>query len=382
MPDPVLPADDAGPQPVVETTALQPVVAAELPVTAEPAEPVDPATADASRSVSARESAIERIVRHRHEVLASELAAADRVMGEPAPAVPEPTSEPARDTPAMPAAAPPVAADPASEPLRVHKIRVGGREIDMPEPDLIRAAELGVVSEARLRQAQQLHDEAMRLRTTPPTNPSAEPSPAAAPSQTLPVIPPGLSRDEAEVLAEEFLYGDKAKVADAILRLSARPAQASGIDPGAIAGEVHSRIGAQLRLESALNTFAQEYSEIVADSDLTTLAADYVQKLRNHYAQTGTPRTELDLFREGGEMVRRAMSRWGGSQPNPQPNNTPTPAAPIARLPADRRVAVKRATPQAPAAAAAQSEAAPSAAPTGSQIVAQMRRARGQPVYG
>lgn len=259
-------------------------------------------------------------------------------------------------------------------PVRTHKILVRGNEIVMSDDDMRRAAELGVESEVRMRQANTALAEARRMAAASRQPiPSAGPSPPAATPQ--PAAEPPDNRDAMRELARELLYGDEEKVVDALSR-TIRPAPAQpSIDPAALANEAYARLEGRLNLQNALQTFGSEYPEIINDPDLATLGANYVQQLRSHYNQTGTRRTELDLFREAGSLVRQSVQRWRGDLPIANPN----PAPPASAVPS--RVTIKRSMPQAPAASAAQQATPAPREKTGTDIVNEMRRARGQPVY-
>ncbi len=390
--EPLLPAaDPAAPAP--EVTELRATEQARLDDAATIADPdAPPETPPAERRPNRHDEQMAGIVAKRREKIAAERAEGaaqgfpdqepipQQEPGAPAPPVQEPPPDPAaaQPDPASAAAAP--AAAPAA-PVRTHKILVRGNEILMSDDDMRRAAELGVESEARIRHANATLEEARRIAGSPPQPiPGAGPSSPAAPPQPQTREPSETDRNAALELARELLYGDEGKVVDALLQWrqpSQQPTQPA--DPEALARDVYSRVDARLGLQHALQTFGSEYPEIINDPDLATLGANYVQQLRAHYAQTQTPRTELDLFREAGDAVRQAVTRWsGGGAPAPDPTPAPPPAAQAA---GPSRITIKRSMPQAPAAAAAQQMAPAPRQKTGTDIVNEMRRARGQPVY-
>lgn len=342
-----------------------------------------PAPEPVERPISAREQMMAEIVAKRNAILESEVAEGRAQGGEPEP---EPAAPPqdALNPPAAPRAAaepsPAPAAAAADATPRTYKITVRGQQIELPEGDLIRAAEAGVHSQAALFEAQRYHEEALRLRA-PNTDPSARPSPPAATAPNPQAPPPGLTEDESLEIARALQYGDEKEVADAVRRMTAqRQASQPAIDPAAIARDVHERVGSQLRLETDLRTFASEYSDIVQDAPLTTLAAQYVQQLRAHYNQVQTPVDELTLFRQAGEMVRGDVQRWAGGtrQPEPAPAPQPTTTAPSGE---SARTIIKRSTPNAPAAAGAIHTTPAQRAMTPKDVVNWMRQKRGQPVY-
>ncbi len=387
--EPLLPAADA---PASDTTEIR----VDAPASLDDAAPVGEAEhtdepPPAERRPNRHDQAMVEIVARRRERLDAERAEgkaqgmADQEPLAAAPAAGAPAL-PVEARPAAPSLAQPAAADgapaPTAEPaapVRTHKILVRGNEILMSDDDMRRAAELGVESEARIRHANAVLEEARRVAASGQAPiPSAGPSPPAAPQPRSPAEPSDADRDAMRELARELLYGDEEKVVDALMR-TRQPATPQGqpVDPDAMSREVYSRIESRLGLQNALQTFGSEYTEIVNDSDLATLAANYVQQLRAHYAQTQTPRTELDLFREAGNATRQAVQRWSGGAPLTDPNPAPQPQ-PAA---GPSRNTVKRNMPQAPAAAAAQQVTPAPRQKTGTDIVNEMRRARGQPVY-
>lgn len=397
------PPGEQTPEPVVapaDQTEIRPTEN----VTLEEAAPIEPPAAEPrQRQRSRRDEQMDAIVVARRAAIDAELAesvrqglqAPPQLDAEPAPTPTEP-QEPLPGSPAAPAAPSPSAAPlqpgvepaaPAAPTVRTHRILVNGRQIEMPEQDLYRAAERGVYAEARVQHANATLEEARRLAAASGQTIPGEGRPLPAPAApTATPAPSGLDSDAARELARELLYGDEEKVAEAVQRLvqARQPAQAAPIDPRQIEEAVWNRLNGTRTLETALETFGREYQDIVADVDLTTLTAQYVQGYRNHYAQTGTQRSELELFREAGDAVRDRLNGWRGvapAQPNggqPTPATTPQPAvAPGARI------AIKRATPQAPAAASAPQEPATPPLRSGmtpSETVAWMKRTRGQPV--
>ncbi len=375
---------------------------ADAPISLEAVEPsitepeiIEPSFTEPERKLSRRDQQMADIVAARQRRIEQEQEYA-RQAGLGAEPEPEPAAagqdapEPPVAIPAAPQASPqpapaaaPASPAPSAEPPRTVKITVRGRELDITEAEARRAAEIGVEAEARFRQAEQLYQEALRLRA--PTDSSAgHSSPPAATPATPQAPPPGLAEDEALEIARAIQYGDEKEVADAVRRITAqRQAAQPAIDPAAIAREVHERVGTQLRLEQDLHTFSTEYSDIVQDAPLTVIAAQYVQQLRNHYIQTQTPVAELDLFRQAGQLVREDVRRWAGgaAQPDPQPATPAPQPAPAASSGDSARTIIKRNTPSAPAAAGAIASPSAPRPKTGTDIVNDFRRARGQPVY-
>jgi hypothetical protein len=356
----------------------------------------EPQPEEGGRRPNRHDDQIAALVAKRHERMRREQDEAVR-QGLPAEppqnAVETPSLDPAQSTaqpqpaPQAPVAPQPQPAQPASaqppgqpEPVRVHKIRVRGRELDVPDEDFRRAAELGFETELRRIEA---------ARQTPQPQPSASPSPApvAPPAQQQP--PSGLDLDAAREVAREHHYGDENKAAEAILKL-AKSSQGQAIDPNQIAEQAAAAAMQRIQLQNGiygdLNTFASEFPDVAKDEALATIAGNYVRQARQHYQQNGMARSELDLYREAGRYVTEKLTSWRGpGQEQPQPQPAAAPAAPsnvVSLAPQQQRTTIKRNMPQAPSAASARQAPAQTAPPTGTDIVNDMRRSRGQaPIY-
>ncbi len=376
-PEPASEIDPANPHDMQPTE--QPVSLDEVRVAPEPA----PSESEAAKPrLSRHAEQMAEIVASRHREIDRENDYARSIgMGEPAPTEAQETPEapPAPVVEPEPPAAP-EAPDAPAVPIegRVHKLTVNGRQIEIPEADVIRAAEQAVFAQAHLQEAKRLYDEAQRLRA-PETDSSARPSPPAA-SAPASQPAPSLDRNALLEFARTVLYGDEEKVADATDRLirQVQP-QSQAVDQNTIVQDVTGRVSAQLQLRQDILTFADEYKDLVQDDELAAMAGRRAQALREHYAQTGSPKPELEIMREAGNHVRDRLQNWrgGASQAEPEPAPVPPPA-PQGDSP---RTVIKRATPNAPAAAGASLSTPGPRPPTPSDIVNQMRKARGQPVF-
>ena len=295
--------------------------------------------------------------------------AADRVDTLPAPREPEPPP------PASPPPPPPPEQRVAPEAPRVHRIVVRGQQIDISEQDMVRAAQHAVEQEALRREAALLAQQ--------------QPPPPPPPQQ------PVLDRSRLVEHVKALQYGDEETAAEALSQLSMEiarqvaPAPApppQQVDPNWIADQVYQRVNNVQTLQSALDRFQADYQDIVSDQEATELAAIKADKLRNEYNQRGEFRTVEQIMREAADSVRATKARWGGPASGTAPTaNPPAQPAPAPALAANGgRVAIKRATPQAPAASSAPQPAdTPTlrSGVTGAQTVEWMRRTRGQPVY-
>jgi hypothetical protein len=261
---------------------------------------------------------------------------------------------------------------PQPEQPRVHRIVVRGTQIDLSEADVQRAAAHALEIEAQRR------DNMLRAQY----------------EQQQQQPPPLFDRAALTEHVKALQFGDEEAATDALsrmaeeiaLRVRPPPQQpVQQVDPNWIADQVYQRVNNVQSLTTALERFQADYQDIVSDEEATQLAALKADRLRAAYEQQGFQVPVEQIMREAADSVRATRARWGGTNPTPSttPPNQPVPMAP-ALAANGGRVAVKRATPQAPAASSAPQ---PSDTPnvrsgiTGSQTVEWMRRTRGQPVY-
>jgi hypothetical protein len=400
--------------PASAPTAPQPGEQTELrieqPVRLDDAEPVETPQQEETppevRPPGRHDTQMDGIVARRRERLARELEEA-RAQGFPSdpqeagaptgPVPPVPGTAPAVEaapTPISPeATSPPSAGEGAASPqIRRHRVMVRGQQFELADDEIRRAAELGIESEARLRHAEQMMQQAQQLaaqaaqmqQPQPQYDPRAGQSPpAAAPPQQQP------PQNDAvlQTLAKELLYGDEDRVAAAlgqVMNYRQQQAQpAPQLDPNVLAQEVYNRIDQRFTVENALQQFARTYPDIVGDPSKSLLCANYVIALREHYRQIQTPRSEWDLYVEGAERTRQDINNWVGQsqpqQPQQRPAQQPSNPSPNLNMQNGNRLTIKRNMPQAPSAAAAQAAPQERPAPSNRDIINQMRVARGQP---
>lgn len=284
--------------------------------------------------------------------------------GQPA-AAPEPVARQAAPAP------PPPQPQPVPQP-RVHRIVVRGQPLDLSDQDVLRAAQYAIEQEAARREAE------IQRQQQPPE--------------------PQLDRRGLAETVKALQYGDEETATEALAQLSTEIARTmrpppgpapQQVDPNWIADQVYQRVNNVQVLENALVRFQNDYSDIVSDAQATRLAALEAEDLRTRYESQGIPRNVEQIMREAADNVRATITRWrGGAPANTNTPSTITPAQPVPPAPAlaanGNRVAVKRSTPQVPAASSAPQPAdTPNvkSGVTGSQVVDWMRRTRNQPVY-
>ena len=352
-----------------ETTELEVPETLHIEATPEPA----PAPETEERPLSKRDLAMAEILRNREAERAKEIAYAEEqaqhakeLAGETNPELiesqPEPEAPAAEPAPLDPEATAPVAA-PASAPNERRAFDLGnGQVIHLTEAEVAQFARLGMATQVAMSHQPQ----------------QAQPAPQ-------PVPPPQSAFDETQArnLLKSIAYGNEDEGVHALQEFigNIRPAQPQ-IDPNALAQYATQQAYQRMRRDQDLQTVANEFPEIFGKPGeqmtqgrqrLTALATIELQNLHARYQMTGAPKQDLDLYREACENVVNDLSL---RQP-PQPAPVPT-AIQAALTGKDER---KRAAPRIPAAAnrTASLGAEVPRPPTGSEIVAQMRKSRFQP---
>ncbi|HET8635335.1 MAG TPA: hypothetical protein VFL96_00635 [Acidobacteriaceae bacterium] len=328
------------------------------------------------RQLSPRELAMERILARRQEAIAKEVAHGveleqearaiagveedapdDPVEAEPAP-VEAKVEEPV--APAAPAA-------PAAPSLVDVDVPGYGR-MQVTQEQLVRLAQMGAVANAAMHQA-----------------PAQVPVAPSAPVTSAPII----DDETAKAFARRLAYGDEAEGGKALQELITSVVQraaAPQLDQTAIVqAAVQQSMQAQQFLHN-MQTIGAEYPDIFGKPDetdpaalakhhrLSRLAALELTDLRKHYAALGHARSDLDLYREAANNVRATL---GAPQSQPAVEQATQSAIQAASSPS--RLERKRAAPQNPTPVSrVASLGEQPRAPSGSQIVAAMRKARGQ----
>jgi len=330
----------------------------------------EPPPAEAEHPVSPRQAAMARIVeraeeqRQREKAIHREIARAsgDDLPEETPAEEPAPEPSPAEEPPPLPMAAAPEQPAPQKRLLNIN-----GTNVELTDDEMAQLARMGAMASMQQRQVQQQ-----------PAQPAAQPAPQA---QQQPAAI--LDNETAKALAKKVLFGDEESGAEAFQDLAAHLArlapQAPAIAPEQIAANAARQAYAQIQYENNLHTVGAEFPDIFADDNLTLIAAKKVGELRQKYAVLQQPRTDLDLYREAAKDTNDRYVRSVAPQSGAESSQPPAQAAPQATVQSDR-LERKRAAPKIPAAAnrTASMPEAPKA-PTGSEIVAWMKKTRGQP---
>lgn len=314
-----------------------------------------------------RNEIMARIAARREEQIATENAQAatyDREATEAGLnfATDEPESPPVAAAP-IPAPvvsrAPAPAAAPAETP-QVRFVEVDGHQYAVTREQEDALLRMGMMANTALHQYQ-----------AQPT--SFAPPPAAAPEPPKPIIDPESIRETVRRLQ----YSGEDDAAEALTNLIsnvvARVPQQQ-IDQNAIVARAVAEARGQAQLAVDTETIRDEFADIFAHPMRQSLATASVEAIRQRNIATGQRMSDLDIYREAGNMVRDAMNL-------PQPGSAPA-AQPTAAVASPRANVIerKRNAPRATQPIDLRS-AAPAAprAPTTAEIIDQMRKQRGQP---
>lgn len=312
------------------------------------------------RQLTPREIAMAAIAAKAHERMEAELAqsavydqdARDAglafAVDEPEPAAVDPDPVPVAAQPKAPEPAPAAVPTPA-----LRTVDVDGQQWQVTDEQFVQLARMGAIANTALHQYQQ----------RPPEQPQQV--------QGVPLVDP----DRVRQTAKAIQYGNEDEAAAALTQLiadvTARVPQQVNTD--AIVRRAVTEAQQQAALERDASVIKQEFADIFEHPQRTFLAKVNVDAIRHRNTAIGRQQSDIEVYREAGNMVRSAMGM-------PAPGNDPSPAQ--GSGPAVIRSDVierKRAAPR-PTQAIDRRAPAPEAtrAPTGSEIVDRMRTQRGQ----
>lgn len=354
-----------------------------------PAQPINPREAKMAEIFANRATAIQNELQLGKEIAAEGLQ--EPVSAEPD--APPKGAEPQGDAPPVDAA-PQSGGDgqepPAAAPAPKIPLRVNGQQLELTQEELIAMAQRGIGADERFREAARMRDEAQRLHAQPiPQN--TQPQPVAghpapqAPQPEAVVLDQAAARD----LARRMNYGSEEDQVQAIQdlggiiakQLQGRASQAPS--PDQLVQSASLRALETIRFENNLATVMNEFSDVFSHRALTIAAADEVNQLRFKYQTIGAPKSDLDLYREACTKIRdnylpKAPSADAPPQPQPNPN-PPVQSAPNV-INMNDRIERKRAAPKPPVAATRTAQdTAQTERYMPQNIVANMRKSRGQP---
>lgn len=261
------------------------------------------------------------------------------------------------------------------QPTQTFPIELDGQVVHVTQDQMAHLARMGAIANQALYAYNQ---------TPHPSLPQA-PAPTARETGAAPV-------DEARVrdVVRNLQYSDEATAAAALHGLISdvrnSVPQAPAFDPEAYERRVMSKIDAKQQLMADTSIIKAEYADVLNDPIRADAAARQVAAIRQQVVALGIQASDLDIYREAGNRVRASFGtappQSGNQGQAPAPAGQTAPQAPT--LVVRRSVADidgrKRAAPQRTAAVIDRRSAAPEAprAPTASDIVEQMRKARHQ----
>lgn len=216
---------------------------------------------------------------------------------------------------------------PAAQMVRV---KLDGQELDLPIEEVIAGYQKNEVASRRMTEATkklsdaEARERAIAEREAKITSPAAPEAGASDKQVSTPE-----QRDETfQAAAKGFidaLYGSDE--ADAVTKLEALVKAGRGPDTKApatpdleqITAQITPRIKQQIEVESALQTFAQEFPEIVADPYLESRNNGFLAEI----VQAGG-KSPIDSLREAGGKTRDWLKQLTGTAAPAQPSATTT----------------------------------------------------------
>jgi hypothetical protein len=241
-------------------------------------------------------------------------------------------------------------------------VEVDGRRFEVTSQQYDELAQMGALANVALHQY---------ANQQPQPQYQAPPQPQTQPQQ--PLVDPDMVRDA----VRKIQYGGEEDGATALSNLvyavASRTPQQQYIDPNAIAQQAAAMAQQQARFQAETALIQQEYKDVFADPQRTQLAKLNVDAIRQRNIATGKYQSDLDVYREAGDLVLNAL-KLHRSQTTDQPAIQAAPAAYRQDVIERKRTAPKQTT-QVDRRAPSPSAPRP---PSGSEIVERMRQSRGQ----
>ena len=264
-------------------------------------------------------------------------------------------SSPVRGDSAVPT--PPVQVSPPQPQVRT--LVVDGQHIAVTEDQAERLIRLGMLANTALHQYQQ------QPVDVPPPLPEQPVVDNEAIREAVRKIQYG-GEDDAATALTELIHGVVAR------NVPRGPA----IDPSAIVHQAVTAAQEQARVAQAQEIIRQEYPDLQSNPQLGFLANTNANIIRDHAIRTGVQKSWLDIYREASNAVYDAIGR-------PRPGSAPDQPSALQAAPGNvirpDVLERKRAAPRATQAIDMRSPAPAAPRPrTGSELVEEMRKARGQ----
>jgi hypothetical protein len=241
-------------------------------------------------------------------------------------------------------------------------VEVDGRRFEVSQQQYDELAQMGAIANVALHQ----------YANQP--QPQYQPQPQTQPQQQQgPLVDPEMVRDT----VRKIQYGGEEDGATALSNLvyavASRQPQPQQIDTNSIAQQAAQMAQQQQRFQAETNLIQQEYKDVFSDPQRTQLAKLNVDAIRQRNIATGKYQSDLDVYREAGDLVLNAL-KLPRSQATDQPALQAAPAAYRQDVIERKRTAPKQTT-QVDRRAPSPSAPRP---PSGSEIVERMRQSRGQ----
>lgn len=235
------------------------------------------------------------------------------------------------------------------------KVKIDGVESQVSVAEMQRQYQKNGAAERRLEEATRLLEAARSA--TPPVGVGQE----AKPTETQPTQQ--ATSGDAEQESKEFLAalfdGDEEKALETLKRIGFGRANSPTLDPTQLAAQLTPAIKQQLSYDSALEKFKGDYADIVGDPYLADLADRFLD------AEVAGGKPFAEALEEAGRKTRDWLGSKGVTTTAPPPttdrNTKLERKAGIDRIPA---LATKATTVE-------------DVVPTASDIIAEMRKARG-----
>lgn len=256
-------------------------------------------------------------------------------------------------------------------------VQVDGQQFQVTQEQLIQLARVGMIANHTVDQFQ-------RMQQAPVQQPAPQPQQRQEQPQAL------FDQERVRQAVKRIQFGSEDEgtsalselIGDVVQRAAPRPAPPT--DVVAIANQAARMAIHHSQSERDKATIQAEYGEILADPQLSQLAAINVGVLKQEAAMLGVQKSDLEIYREAGNRVFDALRRPRPGVAVEHPAGDP-PASPASQAPnvVVRRAATdarKREAPRSMSQVIDRRALAPETprAPSGSDIVDMMRKARGQ----
>lgn len=259
-------------------------------------------------------------------------------------------------------------------------LTVNGQKLEVTKEELISMAQKGIGAEQKFQEAARLRQEAAAAMQ----NLQHQPQTAHPQQQDDSSKAPETDKNVLREIAHKITYGSEEESEKAIqdlVGLTVKQVQGrqQGPSPEQIAQAATQNALAHIQFERSLERLNSEYPDIFESRARTVVAADKVISLRAAYQQMGIAKSEFDLYKEACQATRSEFA-IENKEPAKQEE---TPSQPTVQAATNQqKLERKRAAPSSVSAASKVMQMQEQKSyQTGSDIVANMRKARGQASY-